>query len=57
MRFSDSLLNVDQPVRIVAGSRELFSGQVSRTIGILAKTLEERLEPKCMFDAEVQVAF
>jgi len=56
IRFSDDMLNLEQPILITCGSTTLFQGMVTRTIGILAKTLAERGDPKAVFSAEVTVS-
>jgi poly(3-hydroxybutyrate) depolymerase len=55
VRFSDAMMDLDQPVRIELAGNELFAGSVARTIGVLARTLEERGDPALMFSGEVAV--
>lgn len=55
IRVSDAMSNLDQPLRVVRAGKELFSGQVPRTIGVLARTLSERGDPAMMFDGETPV--
>jgi poly(3-hydroxybutyrate) depolymerase len=55
VRFSDAMMDLDQPVRIELAGAELFAGSVERTIGVLARTLEERGDPALMFSGEVAV--
>jgi len=55
VRLSDALVDLDQPVTITAGAASLFSGPVSRTIGVIATTLEERGDPALVFSGEVEV--
>ena len=54
--FNDSMLNLDQPVVVTAGGKELFSGKPERTIAVLARTLTERGDPDLVFSAQVSVA-
>jgi poly(3-hydroxybutyrate) depolymerase len=56
VRFSDGMLDLDQPVTISAGSKTLFSGTVPRTIATLATTLQERGDEALMFSGEVEVS-
>jgi hypothetical protein len=55
VRLSDALVDLDQPVTITEGATTLFTGPVPRTIGTLAKTVEERGDPALAFPAEVAV--
>jgi hypothetical protein len=57
VRLSDSMLDLDQPVTVTTNGTERWSGTVSRTIAVLAKTLEERGDPRLVFAAEVAVTF
>jgi hypothetical protein len=43
-------------VRIQQDGRELFSGTLTRTISVLARTLSERSDPAMVFSAEVSVS-
>ena len=56
VRLTDQMLDLDSPIRIQQDGRELFSGTVARTIGVLARTLAERSDPTMVFSAEVSVA-
>lgn len=53
VRFNDSMVNLDQPVVVKSGDRELFRGRIPRTIATLAKTLSERRDPTSLFSGEV----
>lgn len=55
VRFDDRAADLDKPVKVVHDKKELFAGEVSRTIGVLAKTLAGRGDPGLVFDAEVEV--
>lgn len=55
VRLNDDLLDLDQPVSVTRGDKVLFQGPVSRTIGVLAKTLAERGDPKGVFSGEVSI--
>lgn len=57
VRLSDSMLDLDQPLSISTNGSERWSGSASRTIAILAKTLEERGDPHQVFSAEVAIKF
>ena len=53
VRFDDRLINMDQPVEIMANSQTVFQGVVPRTIQVLAQTLNERGDPDSVFSGEV----
>ena len=55
VRLNDALVNTDEPVSIMHGERELFSGVIPRTIGAMAKSLAERGDPDLAFAAEHMV--
>ncbi|MEX2381830.1 MAG: dienelactone hydrolase family protein [Opitutales bacterium] len=55
LRLDDASLDLEAPVVVMQGDRELFRGRVDRTIATLAKTLKERNDPRGMFSAEVVV--
>jgi poly(3-hydroxybutyrate) depolymerase len=55
LRFTDAMLDLDQPVRVEHDGRELFAGAVPRTIAVIARTLEERGDPALIFHAELAV--
>ena len=55
VRLNDRMLNLDEPVTILSGGKTLFSGKLTRTIGTLRRTLEERGDPELVFSAEVTV--
>jgi poly(3-hydroxybutyrate) depolymerase len=55
VRFDDRVTDLDKPVKVTHDKKELFAGEVGRTIGVLAKTLAGRGDPGLVFDAEVEV--
>ena len=57
VRLNDAMLDLDQAVTIRAGDRAVSSARAVRTIGTLARTLEERGDRELMFSAEVPVVF
>ncbi len=52
----DGLVDMDLPVKVVQGDAVLFEGKVSRTVGEMARTLEERGDPKLVFLGRIEVA-
>jgi hypothetical protein len=57
VRLSDSMLDLDQPVTISANGSERWNAPAIRTIAQLAKTLEERGDPRLVWSAEVPISF
>src|SRR5690606_16491690 len=56
VRLRDDMLDRDQPASVLFNEAEVFSGNVSRTIAVLAATLEQRPDPAMMFSAEVPLS-
>ena len=56
VRLNDAMLNLDEPVTVRAGEKQLFAGRVPRTISTLARTLAERGDPELIFSAEILVS-
>lgn len=55
VRLDDAMVDLNQPIHIVAGEKTIYRGNVPRTIATIAKTLAERGDPRGMFSAEVEV--
>jgi hypothetical protein len=55
VRFDDRTADLDKRVTVTHAGKELFSGEVSRTVAVLAKTLAGRGDPGLVFAAEVPV--
>jgi len=55
VRLDDRMADLDKPVTVVQGDKELYAGTPARTIAVLLRTLADRGDPKLMFDAEVAV--
>ena len=53
--LNDAMLDLDQPVSIKAGEKEVFSGRLPRTAANLERTLSDRGDPSSMFSAAVTV--
>lgn len=53
--LDDSMVELDQPLSVTSAEQKLFSGTVTRTIEVIARTLSERGDPKDMFCSEVSV--
>jgi hypothetical protein len=57
LRLSDSLVNLDQPLTVVAGGKTAFSGMVSRSAPALHQSLEDRADPSSAACAQLNVAW
>lgn len=53
--FSDEMVNLDKPVIVKSGGKELFRGKLKRTKRNLQRTLNERGDCRYMFPASVRV--
>lgn len=54
--LDDRFVDLDAPVRVLAGERELVATRVPRTVDALAASLVEYGDPELMFCAELDVA-
>ncbi len=57
LRLSDALIDLDQPIRVTANGREVFSGRVQRTEAAIRASLEERNDPRSASTASLVVAW
>jgi predicted esterase len=57
LRLSDLLVNLDQPVRVMAGGRVVFEGGVSRSFAAVAQSLREREDPDTVATALLPVSW
>lgn len=55
LRLSDALINLDQPVTVVAAGKTVFSGLVSRSAALLSQSLEDRADPFSAACAQLKV--
>ncbi len=55
IRLDDTMLNLDEPVSVRHADRELFRGDVPRTVAVLTRTLREREDPRGLFPAEIRL--
>jgi hypothetical protein len=55
VRLDDRMLDLDQPVKVTQGGKELYAGTASRNIRTMVRTLVGRGDPKLVFEAEVAV--
>ncbi|HEY4416548.1 MAG TPA: sugar-binding protein [Verrucomicrobiae bacterium] len=57
LRLSDALLNLDQPVRVVANGKTIFEGQVKRSLAAIVQSLQERADPATAATALLPVSW
>jgi hypothetical protein len=57
LRLSDKLLDLDEPVHVVAGGRTLFEGRASRSFAAIVQSLQEREDPDLVATARLQVSW
>ena len=55
LRLSDALINLDQPVTVVAAGKTVFSGLVSPSAAMLSQSLEDRADPFSAACAQLKV--
>lgn len=55
LRLSDELLDLDQPVRVVAGGKTVFDGVVKRSFAAVEQSLHEREDPQAVCTALLKV--
>ena len=53
--LDDTMLDLDQDVRVTQDGKALFTGRVPRSKAVIERTLQERFDPKAAFTAEVKV--
>jgi len=56
IRLSDSMLDLDKPVKIYKDDKEIFYGLINRTISTIYHTLNEREDQTAMFSGEQVVS-
>jgi hypothetical protein len=59
LRLSDKLVDLDQPVSVVAGTsgKTIFEGKVARSVAAIAASLEERVDAELVAAAKLPVAW
>jgi poly(3-hydroxybutyrate) depolymerase len=57
LRLSDQLLDLDQPVRVLAGGRTVFEGKAPRSFASIAKSLREHEDPDTIATALLPVSW
>jgi len=57
LRLSDRLLDLDQPIRVLAGGKVVFAGKVPRSFAAVVQSLQEREDPDTVATALLPVAW
>jgi transglutaminase-like putative cysteine protease/predicted esterase len=57
LRLSDELLDLDEPIQIVASGRIIFNGKASRSLAAIMKSLKERPDPESVASALMPVSW
>ena len=56
LRANDQLVDLDQPITVSFNGKQLFHGNLTRTVAVIEKTLVERGDPASVFSAEITVS-
>lgn len=51
--LNDQMIDLDQRIDIKVNGKPVFAGRLSRTVGVLNKTLQERGDPSAVYSAEI----
>jgi poly(3-hydroxybutyrate) depolymerase len=54
--LNDSLIDFDKPVKVTSEGKVLYEGRVERSIAVISKSLQERLDGKFVYCAEIVVS-
>ena len=57
LRLADALVDLDQPIKVVAAGRTLFEGTVARSLAAIAQSLQERKDPETVATALLPVSW
>jgi hypothetical protein len=57
LRLSDALLDLDQPIRVVACGKTVFEGKVKRSFAAIVKSLREREDPDLVATASLPASW
>jgi len=55
IRFNDTMIDFDQPIKVTSGQTVLYEGQITRSTACVQKTFAERHDPTSVFSAELVV--
>jgi len=57
LRLSDALVNLDQPVKVIANGKTIFEGKVPRSFAAIEQSLSEREDPDTVATAQLPVSW
>ena len=57
LRLADELVDLDQPIRVVAGGKTVFAGKVARSFAAVEQSLGEREDPDTLATALLPVSW
>jgi transglutaminase-like putative cysteine protease/predicted esterase len=57
LRLSDALVDLDRPIRVMAGGRVIFDGNVPRSFAAVVQSLQEREDPEIVATALLPVSW
>lgn len=55
LRLNDTMLNMDQPITVIRNGKQVFQGQVPRTIQTIEQTINERYDPTSIFTGQITI--
>ncbi len=57
LRLRDGLIDLDQPIRVMANGEQVFSGKVPRSFAAIRRSLEQRAEPSSVATAYLPLSW
>jgi hypothetical protein len=51
----DELIDLDQPIQVIANGAKVFDGRLPRSMDVIRKTLKDRADPRCAATASLQI--
>jgi pimeloyl-ACP methyl ester carboxylesterase len=57
LRLSDELLDLDQPIQVMASGRKVFEGKVTRSFAAIMNSLKEREDSKSVPSAQLSISW
>jgi predicted esterase len=57
LRLSDAMMDLDQPIQVMAAGRKVFEGKVTRSLDSIVKSLNEREDPESSATAMLPVSW
>jgi hypothetical protein len=57
LRLSDELLDLDEPIQVIALGRKVFEGKSTRSLAAIVKSLKQRADPNSIAVATLSVSW